>query len=89
MTERDERPIVKVEATGPVTKVGKEFRAPVLYTLDDGTTIETDYSTSLKRDVLPGIADMNQRASRGNVKAKFHDGQFWGTSTSYSLWGDE
>lgn len=79
-------PVVKVEpVSGVVTKrLSGVFGTDVRYTLDDDQTVDTTYTATRKRDVLPGVADLNGRAESGRVEACFDDdGSFICTGIRY------
>lgn len=80
--------VVKVEpVSGVVTKrLNGSFGTDVRYTLDDGRTVDTAYTSTRKRDVLPGVADLNLRAEHGRVEACFDDdGTFICTGVRYGI----
>lgn len=85
--ERDERAIVGVAPDGVPGKIGRDFHCRITYTLADGATEASTASCSRKMDVLPYIARMDRYAKAGNLAAIYHDGEFIGTRTQYSMTG--
>lgn len=85
MTEEVE--VVEVFINGTPEKGLNGFRVPVTYLLADGRTIDTAYTSRLKRNVLPGAADLDARAKKGGVAASFVDGKFIATVIHYRLGG--
>jgi hypothetical protein len=79
-------PITMIEPTGakPTKSERGEWRAPVIYVLEDGRRIEAHLSSRLKRDLVAELATL-PAAPTNPTKATFHNGEFFGTSTSFSL----
>jgi hypothetical protein len=78
---------VRVDQIGPVVKgvsvwQGAGFGFPIRYTLADGREIESIEHRRLKRDAVAAHAAMPTHPT--NVTAIFRDGQFVGTTTTYT-----
>ena len=86
INEREVR-ITRIDPRGPIEKTDFPFAiswyAPVTYTLEDGRTIEGKMGVfRRKRDAVEGGAAREVT----NMVARFNEaGDFWGTSTRFTL----
>lgn len=79
--------VVEVTVTGVPVKTIHGFAVAVTYLLEDGRTVDTVYGRRLKRDVLPGAAELDAYAKAGYVKADFYEGKFVCTVIEFRVGG--
>ena len=83
--------VVKIEAAPGATPVkvflnsGRQgYGFPIIYTLEDGRTVESRMSSRLLRDAKSELASL-PKVPKG-LRAKFSDdGEYWGTVQSYYM----
>jgi hypothetical protein len=78
-------PIVLIEWGGMIRKgADRQWRQPVIYTLDDGRKVDASETFRLKRDAVAFAATLPAPPTHPK-RAMFDGDRFYGTSTSYYI----
>jgi hypothetical protein len=65
---------------GDRPKLKTVFYVPVIYTLEDGTTVRSAATASKKMSVLPTVQNYARHAAAGELAANYWDGEYQGVS---------